>query len=154
MAHGAVQDVDEQSISLGEITRSLGFLIRIAQIKVFENFFDKLGEHGLKPGEFTVLWVIGLNPGLRQGTVANTLRIKPAHMTKLTGRLVDRGLVSRETPEDDRRAVRLSLTPQGQSFVDTHRHAFLTFHFTEKDNLSDEEAKQFLILLQKFTGLH
>ncbi|MEC7761181.1 MAG: MarR family transcriptional regulator [Pseudomonadota bacterium] len=154
MAHGAVQDADEQEISLGDITQSLGFLIRIAQIKVFAAFYEGLGQFGLKPGEFTVLWVIGLNPGLRQGTVANTLRIKPAHMTKLTGRLVDRGLVSRETPPDDRRAVRLKLTPEGQSFVDTHRDAFLTFHFTEKDNLSSEEADQFLLLLQKFTGLH
>ena len=154
MANSAVIETEENAIELGEITQSLGFLLRIAQIKVFENFFDKLGEYGLKPGEFTVLWVIGLNPGLRQGTVANTLRIKPAHMTKLTGRLVDRGLVSRETPADDRRAVRLSLTPEGQRFVDKNREAFLTFHFSEKDNLSDEEAQSFLEMLQKFTGLH
>lgn len=146
-------EVDDTTIELGVITDSLGFLLRIAQIKVFAHFFETLGDHGLKPGEFTVLWVIGLNPGLRQGTVAQTLRIKPAHMTKLTGRLVERGLVSRAIQPDDRRAVRLTLTREGSAFVDTYRDAFLTFHFDEKDNLTEGEASQLIALLRQFTGL-
>ncbi|MAM63523.1 MarR family transcriptional regulator [Maritimibacter sp. UBA3975] len=154
MADSALQEQDEAPIRMGDITDSLGFLIRIAQIKAFDNFFANLGEHGLKPGEFTVLWVIGLNPGLRQGTIANTLRIKPAHMTKLTGRLVEKGFVARATAATDRRAVRLSLTPAGLEFVDAHKDSFLSFNFAEKDNLSDDEAAKLIALLKKFTGLN
>jgi DNA-binding MarR family transcriptional regulator len=154
MPDAALQRTEDAPIKLGELTNGLGFLIRIAQVKLFENFFEHLGEYGLKPGEFTVLWVIGLNPGLRQGTVANTLHIKPAHMTKLTGRLVERGLVSRATPADDRRAVRLSLTPEGQKFVDSKKDAFLNHNFDEKEALSPEEAEQLISLLRKFTGLN
>ncbi|EAQ14027.1 MULTISPECIES: MarR family transcriptional regulator [Maritimibacter] len=148
------QEAEDAPIRMGAITDSLGFLIRLAQIKAFDNFFENLGDHGLKPGEFTVLWVIGLNPGLRQGSIANTLRIKPAHMTKLTARLVQRGLVTRKTPKSDRRAVRLYLTEEGSGFVEAHRENFLSFNFTEKDNLSQEEADQLTSLLKKFTGLN
>jgi DNA-binding MarR family transcriptional regulator len=154
MADSAIQQDQDTPIRMGEITDSLGFLIRIAQIKAFDNFFANLGEHGLKPGEFTVLWVIRLNPGMRQGTIATTLRIKPAHMTKLTGRLVETGYVSRATSASDRRAVRLDLTPAGVAFVEAHKDAFLNFNFVEKDNLSEEEAAQLIALLKKFTGLN
>ena len=79
---------DEDAIDFGDLTRSVGFLLRMAQLQSFDMFFARLAKHGLKPGEFTLLWVVGLNPGLRQGSLARRLRIKPAHMTKLVQRLV------------------------------------------------------------------
>ncbi len=153
MTDALTRQPDVDKIELGEISDSLGFLLRVAQIQVFERFFDSLGGHGLKPGEFTVLWVIGLNPGLRQGAVARILSIKPAHMTKLTGRLVDRGLVSRATPADDRRAVRLSLSPEGQRFVAANRTAFIEHHHDERNYLSPDEIETLIGLLKKLTGL-
>ena len=77
-------------------------------IALFEIFFEKLAHHGLKPGEFTMLWLIGLNPDTRQGDIARRIRIKPAHMTKLVGRAVDAGLVTRIVPE---RSTTSSLGP-------------------------------------------
>ena len=103
----------EETIEFGEMANSLGLMIRLAQVRLFDAFYQNLAHHGLKPGEFTVLWVIGLNPGARQGLVARKLRIKPAHMTKLIQRAVDKGLVERIVPADDRRSVRLQLTGEG-----------------------------------------
>ncbi len=143
----------EESVDLGALTGSLGFMLRMAQLQVFDLFFQRLAAHDMKPGEFTVLWVIAENPGLRQGTIARELRIKPAHMTKLIRRMVAAGFVARTVPENDRRSVRLSLTAPGAAFVEKNRGAFLDLHAAERARLSDGETAQLLALLGKLTGL-
>ena len=142
----------EEQVNIGELHGSLGFLLRMAQIKVFKMFFARLSRVQLKPGEFTVLWVIGLNPELKQGTVARYLSIKPAHMTKLVARLVALGYVERRIPEDDRRAVHLSLTKSGHRFVDSNREAFLEVMNHEREVLSDTEFAELMRLLHKIVG--
>lgn len=145
--------LDEDVIELGEMAGSLGFLLRIAQVQVFDEFYAALSVHGMKPGEFTVLWVIHLNPGLRQGTIARALHIKPAHMTKLVARLADAGYISRIIPTDDRRSVRLMLTSTGKAFVRKNRDDLINFHKAERSRLDDDEFEQFAALLRKFTGI-
>lgn len=148
------QPIDEdERVELGEITGSLGFLLRMAQLRAFDFFFQTLEGHDLRPGEFTALWVIGLNPGLRQGTIARRLHIKPAHMTKLIARLASAGWVARTIPEDDRRSVRLALTPEGEDFVDRYRDQFLRAHLAERSNLSANEAETLIALLRRYSGL-
>ena len=149
----AETQLDDESVELGEITGSLGFLLRMAQLRAFDFFFQTLAGHDLKPGEFTVLWVMGLNPGLRQGTLARTLHIKPAHMTKLIARMVDKGWVARTVPDDDRRSVRLALTDDGTAFVDRYREQFLHLHLTERSDLTSEEASTLIRLLRRYAGL-
>jgi len=142
-----------EPVVLGELATSTGFLLRMAQLRAFENFFARLDPLGVKPGEFTVLWVIGQNPGLRQGSIARELRIKPAHMTKLVRRLVESGHVARHTPAGDRRSVLLTLTPAGETFVAAHRGALLGLHDADLGYLTADEARQFVALLRKFTGM-
>ena len=143
--------VDEDPLNLGELLGSIGFVLRLAQIQAFAQFFDAFQGEDVKPGEFTVVWVIGLNPGVRQGTLARTLHIKPAHMTKLIQRMVGEGLVQRDIPPEDRRSVRLSLTPRGRAHVDRYRARFLAVHEAEKLGLTDAELSQLLSLLNKLS---
>lgn len=153
MARAAEDLPGDEPLDYGELAESVGFLLRIAQVQSFDMFFKHLSAQGLKPGEFTLLWVVGRNPGLRQGTLARQLRIKPAHMTKLVQRLVGAGYLSRKVPADDRRSVRLALTPAGEDFVASRRGAFLEFHAAERAALTDEEFRQLTALLAKLTGI-
>lgn len=153
MTDAAIELSDDETLDFGELMRSPGFLLRLAQVQSFDLFFDRLAKHGLKPGEFTVLWVIGLNPGLRQGVAARKLRIKPAHMTKLVQRMVAGGYVARTVPDDDRRSVRLALTEKGKAFVAKHRAAFLEFHEAERLELDAGEFETLMRLLTKLTGI-
>ncbi|MCB1341697.1 MAG: MarR family transcriptional regulator [Pseudooceanicola sp.] len=143
----------EETIEFGEMANSLGLMIRLAQVRLFDAFYQNLAHHGLKPGEFTVLWVIGLNPGARQGLVARKLRIKPAHMTKLIQRAVDKGLVERIVPADDRRSVRLQLTGEGARFVAEKKPEFLNYIVHEHTRLTDAEFRTLVGILQKFNGM-
>ncbi len=144
--------ITDEPVEMGQLEDSFGFLVRMTQVRVFEAFFNGVGHFDLKPGEYSVLWIISLNPGVRQGEVARRLSIKPAHMTKLIQRLEARDFLTRQIPDSDRRSVRLTLTAAGQTFVDTHKDAYFTYY--EMENcLSAVEMAQLTKLLQKFIGI-
>ena len=71
------------AVSLGELEKSGGFVLRIAQLSAFERFFTVFGESEIRISEFTVLLALSENPGIRQGVLADVLKIKWSNMTKL-----------------------------------------------------------------------
>jgi len=141
--------VADEAVELGELTGSLGFLLRMAQVRMYETFYEAFDGLAVRPGEFTALWVIAHNPGIRQGTLARTLCIKPAHMTKLVQRLVEAGHVDRAVPPEDRRQVNLSLSPSGTAHLDRHRETFLQLDSAARNGLTDDEITRILPLLQR-----
>ena len=150
--HRAI-DEKRNEIEFGDLGNSLGLLLRLAQIRVFEVFFEKLAHHELKPSEFTMLWLIGLNPAARQGDIARRIRIKAAHMTKLVSRAVDLGLVTRIVPDDDRRSVRLLLTDAGERLLEEKKRDFTTYLTHENLGLSDRDLAELIRLLRVFNGI-
>ena len=140
-------------VDLDRLGTALGFLMRLAQLKIYERFFEEVGEHELKPGEFSVLWVILNNPGIRQSVLGQRLMIKRAHMTKLIRALEDQGLVSRRVPDDDRRAVEITLTPDAVQKVRQAGEWFFTYEDSVGSNLSAAERQQLTGLMRKFIGL-
>lgn len=146
-----VRSVDQ--VHVGALSSSLGFLLRLAQLRAFEDFFSENGPRGRKPGEFSILWVIARNPGIRQSVLGQRLMIKRAHMTKLIRSFEDLGLVSRQIPDADRRAVELTLTPSGVEEVKKASEAFFKYEETTGEPLSKGEQAQLVALLQKFVGL-
>lgn len=150
---GQVAETEQaEEVSLAGLTDSIGFLLRMAQLKVFARFFEELGEFGLKPGEFSVLITIALNPGVRQGQLAAAMSIKPAHMTKMVRGFEDQGLVSRRVPQDDRRAVELTLSDKGEAHVARLQPHFHTFDRGQQAPLTKEEMADLRRLLRKFNG--
>lgn len=142
-----------EAIDLGKIGQSLGFLLRLSQVEVFGMFYRALSRYEMKPGEFSILYVIHLNPGVRQGALAERLMVKRAQMTKLIRVFEGRGLVARTIPEDNRRIVHLHLTEDGRRFVSENERAFLGYVNQETDRLTPSEAEQLTRLLRKFIGL-
>lgn len=150
---GVNSDADDR-LDLGELSNSLGFMLRMAQIEVFKSFHEELGEYGLKPGEFSVFWLIGQHPGVRQGMIARSLSIKQAHMSKLVRGLEERDFVIRQIPDNDRRSVLLNVTPSGKDFLDRIQNEFFGYSFASNDKLTKDEITTLIGLLQKYTGIH
>jgi DNA-binding MarR family transcriptional regulator len=144
--------VTDTTIAMGELSESLGFLLRMAQLQVYEMFYEELNSYQLRPGEFSVMWVILQTEGIGQGALARRLKIKPAHMTKLIQRLESSGYVARIIPDTDRRSVILELTDAGKSFVDAHKTEFFGYFLKDKTGLSDDELETLKTLLQKLSG--
>lgn len=140
------------AISLGGMETQAGFILRIAQLAAFERFFDLLGPSAVKISEITVLIAIHENPGIRQGEVADVLKIKWPNMTKLVRAMESRGLVERHIPQHDRRSVVLRLTDAGRAAIVESEGAM---HRADREALSmldEAEHAQLMVLARKIAG--
>jgi len=139
------------SIAYGPLDTSMSFLLRIAQLKTYDRLFTAAGERPFRPGETTVLWMIHGNPGIRQRVVAQRLMIKPPHMTKLIRALEEQGLVARRIPDEDRRAVELTLTPAGVAKTKELASWFFDLDQVARAPLTAKEQEQLMRLLRKLS---
>nr|WP_304363812.1 MarR family winged helix-turn-helix transcriptional regulator [Jiella sp. LLJ827] len=121
-------------------------------MRAFTDFFETFAGDGLQPGSLSVLILIGENPGIRQGVLAQTLMIKRSHMAKIVQGFGEKGLVARRVPADDRRSVELRLTDKGESLVASTMPKFLAHEAASADSLTAEERQTLLALLTKFHG--
>lgn len=141
-----------EAVGFGPLEDSLGFLLRLAQLQNFTAFYEKLGGLGLRPGAFTVLMLVGENPGIRQGVLASALMIKRAHMTKMVQAMEAEGVLNRTVPAEDRRAFELRLTEAGEKRLSEIRAEFDVFEASSAGLLSPSEARQLKDLLRKYLG--
>lgn len=146
-------DRTTERLDYGFLDQSTGFLLRLAQLKSFADFYDGLGPLGVRPGEISVLMVLGRNPGIRQGVLAEALSIKRAHMAKMVRAMEEEGLIRRSVPEDDRRAMELWLTERGSARVEALRPAFEAHEARQVDGLTPREAAELKRLLRKYLGM-
>lgn len=141
-----------EAVDVGPLRNSVGFLLRMAQLQTFEEYFTELSDFELKPGEFSVLTAILHSPGIRQGALAQRLMIKRAHMTKLVRSLEERGYVARTIPDGDRRSVLLKLTSEGRTLTRRHWTRFHAYERTRRSRLPVAEERELVRLLQAFVG--
>ena len=109
---------DEPAVDFGPLAELAGFMLRLAQLRVFEAFYAEFGQRDIRPGQIGILLAIRANSGIRQGALARVLSIKRSNMAKIVRRLEAKGLIRRRVPASDRRSIELHLTPAGSAFVD------------------------------------
>ncbi len=153
MADMLDRDTHDGAVRFGPLAESLGLLLRLSQLHSFHDFYTALERHHVRPGEISILMMIRENPGIRQGVLASALMIKRAHMAKMARRLEDAGLIERRVPPDDRRAMELRLTAQGELRAaemtpDLEAHEARNF-----GGLTPEEAATLRTLLRKYLAL-
>lgn len=141
------------NIDLSILEDSLGFLIRISMRKIYLHFYEEFDDTGIKPGEFSILWLIHLNPNIRQGVLAKQLMIKRAYMSNLIRAFEKNNLVKRTIPDTNRRAVELALTQPGIRFIEKHKELFFSYTGWKDTHLTKKEKNQLVTLLKKFLNL-
>jgi DNA-binding MarR family transcriptional regulator len=113
-AHAAAMPPETQGADLGHLAEHLGYLVRRAQIWIFQDFIRTLAEVNIRPAQYSVLLVIEANPGLSQTALAQTLGIERARLVHLLDGLEARKFVQRSRSLTDRRSHALSLTAHGR----------------------------------------
>ncbi len=149
----SIEKPETESVDYGPLEQSLGFLLRLAQIRVFSRFHVTMAESSPSPGAFSVLLVIGCNAGIRQGVLARALAIKPANIVKLLKQFEDDGLIVRTAPLEDKRAFELSLTRKGEALLRDHSAAFARHEANAHAPLTAREKDQLVSLLARFVGI-
>ena len=105
-----------QIVELDGLTEHLGYLMRHAQISVFQDFIRTLAAVDIRPAQYSVLTVINANPGLTQMLLSKALGIERARLVHLSNGLEARKFVERRGSEKtDRRSHALHLTAKGRS---------------------------------------
>jgi DNA-binding MarR family transcriptional regulator len=149
-----VQDqVDAGSPDLSVLDELVGYHMRRASAVIGNDFARAIAGTGLRQVLFGVLSVIAANPGINQGNVGRVLGIQRANMVSLVNELADAGLILRETAADDRRALALTLTSEGEEKFRTSLRRIRAHEDQLLANLSAAERAQLIDLLTRIEAV-
>ena len=105
------------ALQLGELAELLGYSLKRAQLKVFEDFLNCVAPLQLTPAQFSVLLLLDRNPGRNQTEIANTLGILRPNFVAMLDNLESRDLCARIRSTNDRRSHILVLTDKGKAVL-------------------------------------
>jgi DNA-binding MarR family transcriptional regulator len=109
--------VENHPLQLGELSELLGYTLKRAQLKVFEDFLRCMASLQLTPAQFSVLVLLEKNPGRNQTEIANTLGILRPNFVSMLDGLESRDLCARIRSTNDRRSHNVVLTDKGRSVL-------------------------------------
>src|SRR4051795_8182011 len=119
---------DAAALQLGELSELLGYSLKRAQLKVFEDFLRCMAPLQLTPAQFSVLLLLDKNPGRNQTEIANTLGILRPNFVAMLDGLESRGLCARIRSTNDRRSHIVVLTDKGRAVLARARKLVATKH--------------------------
>src|SRR5258706_1956742 len=108
---------ENPALQLGELSEHLGYALKRAQLKIFEDFLRCVAPLQLTPAQFSVLLLLDKNPGRNQTEIANTLGILRPNFVAMLDGLESRGLCTRMRSASDRRSHILVLTDKGRAML-------------------------------------
>ena len=108
---------EQVGLQLGELADLLGYSLKRAQLKVFEDFLHCVAPLQLTPAQFSVLLLLDRNPGRNQTEIANTLGILRPNFVSMLDALESRDLCARMRSTNDRRSHILVLTDKGRAVL-------------------------------------
>lgn len=128
-AREVAEDHQEASqIRMGELSELLGYSLKRAQLRIFDDFIRCVASLNLTPAQFSVLLLIDRNPGRNQTEIANTLGILRPNFVAMLDGLEGRELCVRVRSANDRRSHILMLTDKGRTILARAKKLVATKH--------------------------
>ena len=138
-------------LQMGELLELLGYSLKRAQLKVFEDFLRCVGPLQLTPAQFSVLLLLDRNPGRNQTEIANTLGILRPNFVAMLDGLESRDLCARIRSTNDRRSHILVLTDKGRAVLARAKKLVASKHEARLNQLLGPEHR--LALLSMLTKI-
>lgn len=101
-------------LDYGVLDDLLGYALRRAQNALYLDFYRATAELDVSPQRFAALVLVGRNPGMRQGLLAQAMGLHRSGALRLTDWLTGRGWVERRDDVEDARSWGLHLTATGK----------------------------------------
>jgi DNA-binding MarR family transcriptional regulator len=140
----------EGAIDLAGLDQLVGYVVRRAQVWIFQDVRRTLKDLDVTPAQFSVMKIVAANPGLAQARVAEVLFIERARLVQMLDRLEARGLIGRARSARDRRSHALHLTEAGTRLL-AHLEQLLQVHERNVvDRLGPKGKSELLRLLAPF----
>jgi DNA-binding MarR family transcriptional regulator len=142
----AGEPADEaQAVQLGELSDLLGYVLKRAQLKVFEDFLRCMATLQLTPAQFSVLLLLDKNPGRNQTEIANTLGILRPNFVSMLDGLESRDLCTRVRSSNDRRSHILMLTDKGRAVLARAKKLVASKHEARLNELLGPAGRETLL---------
>jgi len=139
----------DPALDFGVLSELTGFGLRRAQLLVFSRFTKSVGDKTVTPLRFSMLALIGANPGLRQAQLAEALGLSRPTATATIDYWEGRCCVERRSDPRDRRSNGIHITQEGSAVLSTLQKVVLTHDRELTEHLSDREVKELRRLLEK-----
>lgn len=133
------------ALQLGELSELLGYSLKRAQLKVFEDFLNCVAPLQLTPAQFSVLLLLDRNPGRNQTEIANTLGILRPNFVSMLDGLESRDLCARMRSTNDRRSHILVLTEKGRAVLARAKKLVASKHEARLNELLGPEGRAALL---------
>jgi DNA-binding MarR family transcriptional regulator len=143
----AVAADETQAVQLGELSDLLGYVLKRAQLKVFEDFLHCVAPLQLTPAQFSVLLLLDANPGRNQTEIANTLGILRPNFVSLLDSLESRDLCTRVRSANDRRSHILMLTEKGHAVLARAKKLVVSKHEARLNELLGPAGRETLLAM-------
>ena len=137
------------NIDYGVLDNLVGYAIRRAQIRIYEDFVQSLAQWQITPPRFSALVIISRNPHLKLTELAQILGIARSGAVLLVDALEAMKLVARRPAAGDRRAYSLVLTPAGRRTLEAATQAVQAHDAHVSSALSDAEQATLKALLAR-----
>ena len=127
----------------------IGYAMRRAQLKLFQNLIGRLSDHDLRPAQFSALAIIDQNPGLMQADLARALAIEPPQVVPLLNKLESRALAVRVRCKPDKRSYGIFLSKAGETLLKDLKSIAAQSDLDATAALDGQEREELLRLLKK-----
>jgi DNA-binding MarR family transcriptional regulator len=144
---------EKSGLDLGHLHGLIGYVLRRAQVAVYQDFARTYARFDIRPVQYAVLTVIERNPGHKQTAVGAALGVKRANFVALCDELERRNLIVRRNIPNDRRSYALHLTPKGEALVKQLHEANAEHEARIAAALGGEDRDRFIKLLSAIAGL-
>jgi DNA-binding MarR family transcriptional regulator len=138
----------DKTIDLGPLPELIGYVLRRAQLAVFQDFFAAFAPFDIRPAQFSVLTIIERNPGLTQTQVAEALGIKRTNFVGMLDELEKRGFAERRQARD-KRSYALYLTADGSALMRKLKPVLKSHEARMIDRLGEDGRDRLVALLSE-----
>lgn len=136
-------------VSYGALTELLGYSLRRAQIRIYQDFLDVMDPWSITPPRFSAMTLIRSNVGMKLTELARAMGIARSGAVEVVNSLEKLGYVRRCDSPTDRRAYALELTAQGDEVLDRVTALIREHDARVSARLSGQERQQLRELLDK-----
>lgn len=105
----------DQALDYGVLARLTGFALRRASVIDFARFSEAIGDATITPLRFSLLELVGQNPGFQQVQLADALGLSRSAATVTIDYWEQRGSLERRPDPNDRRSYGIYLTREGET---------------------------------------
>lgn len=137
------------NMAYGVLTELVGYCLRRAQIRIYQDFQDVMEPWSITPPRFSAMILIRRNPQMKLTELAQGMGIARSGAVEVVNSLAKLGYVRRCDSPTDRRAYALALTPEGEAVLDKATELVREHDARISARLSEDEHVQLRNLLNK-----